>query len=125
MAIVASVFRNVSSQSNGGALRIEGSSGTISQTTFDSVVAKSRGGAVWTANSVISMDSCNFTDVGLQYQDRDIDISKVTDRVGGAVAATGGSVAIIRCSFTRVSALPNDLQLSSCAKVRTQHIGVT
>lgn len=71
-------------------------------------------------NSVLNLDTSTFIDVGLQYQDQDIDPALITDRLGGAVAAKGGTVIFSGCSFTRVSALPNDMQLSSCAKVATQ-----
>lgn len=75
-------------------------------------------GAVHVTDSQSWFTSCNFTDCGLQLQDdRDIDLLRVTDRMGGAMAAGGGTIAVDRCAFTRVSALPHDLQRSSCAKV--------
>ena len=70
-------------------------------------------------NSQVQFHTCSFDHIGLQYQDRDIDPAKVIDRVGGVVSATGGSVIMDRCAFNQASALPNDLQITSCAKVST------
>lgn len=69
---------------------------------------------------------CNFVDVGLRYQpEREIDPTRVIDRLGGVIAATAGSVMIFGGTITRVSALPNDLQLSSCLQVWSQHAAMS
>lgn len=76
-------------------------------------------GALYSTNSGVRFEHCTFTDIGLQSQSIDQDSDKVLDRLGGAVAATGGEISFDQCSFERVTALPNDMQLSSCADVRT------
>ena len=48
----------------------------------------------------------------------------VFSRVGGAIRMTGGALFSTRSRFSRCSALPNDLQLSSCAPNWDSHTGL-
>ena len=77
-----------------------------------------RSGAVYALNTKVEAAYSHFSDCSLQFSPQASDPTQITARLGGALYAKGGVVSVTQSTFSRVSALPNDLQLSSCAQVR-------